>query len=216
MSIAQCAVIDCKFKYNPKTSRRGYCCKHYMSLKDELGLASFKRSDATAPRPPIIEGNVAKIPLGMNAKDGYAIVDAEMAWIGKEHKWSLGDVGYAVETRHDRKRMQYFVLERNNGLYIDHINGDRLDNRRSNLRLVTHQQNMMNVRPRSSNGYKGVSKVKKDRITPGMKKVWRSYIKPQGHGQISLGMHETPEEAAKAYDEAARKYFGEFAYLNFP
>lgn len=215
MILSYCAVEGCTFTYNPRTARRGYCYRHYMVLKDDLGLARWSRKDVTQPRPPIIVGDIAKIPVGLNAKDGYAVVDADMAWLGTKYKWSTNQLGYAAQSVGRRKRMQYFILERHSGLYIDHINGDRMDNRRSNLRLVTHQQNMMNVRPRSSNGYKGVSKIDDSRITPNRKKIWRAYIKPNKK-QISLGLYETPEQAARAYDKAAREYFGEYAYLNFP
>ena len=213
MSIPECVIDGCRFKYNPATARRGYCNSHYKKLKDELSLAKWSRKDVTKPRPPIIEGDIARIPVGRNAKDGYAIVDADMAWLGTKYKWSTNQMGYATQSVGGRKRMQYFILERHSGLYIDHINGDRMDNRRSNLRLVTHQQNIQNSRPRSANGYKGVSYLKK---SPNAIKVWRAYIKPENSRQLSLGLYETPEKAAKAYDAAAKEYFGEYAYLNFP
>ena len=95
--------------------------------------------------------------------------------------------------------------------YIDHINGDGLDNRIENLREATKSQNMANRGLQKNNqyGYKGISFDKR----PNMLKPWFSRIKVNGK-QINLGRSETKEQAAKKYNDAAIKYFGEFAYLN--
>jgi len=92
--------------------------------------------------------------------------------------------------------------------FVDHINGDGLDNRRENLRLATNSQNQANsgIRRNNTTGYKGVSFHK----TLGK---WHATIMVKGKKK-HLGYFDTPEEAAEAYNDAARKYFGEFAYLN--
>jgi hypothetical protein len=92
---------------------------------------------------------------------------------------------------------------------VDHVNGDGLDNRRSNLRSATSNQNRMNRRRHSNNtsGYKGVT-------WHGRSGRWRARIGVAGR-KLSLGLHETPEVAARAYDAAALQHFGEFAALNF-
>ena len=94
-------------------------------------------------------------------------------------------------------------------LDIDHRNGDGLDNRRENLRVATRSQNTANSRKQkgTSSKYKGVC-VTKD----GYIKGYVSYLSKHIH----LGYFKTEEEAARAYDEAARKYWGEFAGVNFP
>jgi len=93
---------------------------------------------------------------------------------------------------------------------VDHMNHDTLDNRRDNLRKCTHGQNMMNKRKYGNNtsGYKGVYFV------PQYDK-WLCQIN-LNNKCISLGYHSSKEEAAHAYDRAAKRYFGEFAQLNFP
>lgn len=91
---------------------------------------------------------------------------------------------------------------------IDHINGIRLDNRYANLRCVTHRQNSMNSLPRKgSSRFKGVSFC-------GQTGRWKAQIAPDGVN-YNLGRFTTEEEAARAYDSAARAHFGEFAKLNY-
>lgn len=94
-------------------------------------------------------------------------------------------------------------------LQVDHINGDRLDNRRCNLRVATYQQNSMNQHRTaiSSSVYKGVS-YRKDT------NKFTAYI-TVNYKKINLGCFRSEQDAALAYDNAARVYFGEFANLNF-
>lgn len=94
--------------------------------------------------------------------------------------------------------------------FVDHINGNGLDNRRSNLRLCTRSENARNSRKPSNNssGYKGVSWHKRT-------KKWRADIRNENR-QRSLGSFDNALDAAHAYDRAARVMHGEFARLNFP
>jgi len=94
---------------------------------------------------------------------------------------------------------------------VDHISGNGLDNRRKNLRVVTHGQNMMNSVGRTAirkSRYKGVS-VRVHSIKP-----YRACIQVQGK-QKHLGYFAVESDAARAYDEAARHYFGPHARTNF-
>jgi len=92
---------------------------------------------------------------------------------------------------------------------VDHCNRDGLDNRRENLRKATTQQNMMNSPSRrGSSKFKGVSWWVRDRN-------WRASIRSD-YKTIHLGRFTTEEDAALAYDEAARRLHGEFARVNFP
>ena len=93
---------------------------------------------------------------------------------------------------------------------IDHINGDKLDNRRSNLRIVTHQQNAFNQKRRITNtsGYIGVSGVKDS-------DNYEAYIHLHGH-KHHLGVFDSARNAARTRDCVAKLVFGEYARLNFP
>lgn len=96
------------------------------------------------------------------------------------------------------------------GFVVDHINGNTLDNRRQNLRVCTHAENMRNKRTASNSQhkYKGVSRSKKR---------WAAQIGSSRSGKRTfIGLFKTQEEAAAAYDIAAVLRYGEFACLNFP
>lgn len=148
---------------------------------------------------------------------GYvAIVDAADATRVLAHKWSAEPkrkTVYAVRQvqRPDggwvKQRLHTFLT---GYAQTDHANGDGLDNRRANLREATATQNNQNRRRRSDNtsGFKGVM-WRKDRSQ------WRAHIMVSGR-QRSLGAYASAEEAARAYDAAAREFFGEYAALNFP
>lgn len=108
-------------------------------------------------------------------------------------------------------RMHREIMNAPDGLLVDHKNGNPLDNRRSNLRLATHSQNMQNRgkrRCKTSSRFVGVCFDKEYEL-------WRAYIRYQGK-RIYLGRFDSEIKAAMAYDTAAKKYFGEFARLNFP
>lgn len=107
-------------------------------------------------------------------------------------------------------KMHHAIIPLVPGMMTDHIDGNGLNNQRSNLRMSTKQQNQANSRKRKgcSSQYKGVSWSKRD-------KRWCSQVKVNGK-LIYLGYFHDEESAARVYDAAALKYFGEFARLNFP
>lgn len=170
-------------------------------------------------------------PRQLSFTDGYqipltqgqvAVVDLEDADLA-QFKWCVAkskDIRYAhrslnrVGKQRRDIRMHRLILERvigrelNADEYPDHINGDGLDNRRSNLRVASRQQNARNRRLRADNrsGLKGVSFDKKT-------KRWKAQIN-NDRKQIVLGYFDAPEQAHAAYCEAAKKYHGEFARLS--
>ncbi len=107
--------------------------------------------------------------------------------------------------------MHRIILNIQDGLFVDHIDRNTLNNQRSNLRACTNSENQMNtIKPKNNtSGYKGVIFYKHGRL-------WAAQIKVNKK-QIYIGCFKNKLEAAKAYNIAALKYHGEFAYLNsFP
>lgn len=94
-------------------------------------------------------------------------------------------------------------------IFVDHRDNDGLNNQDENLRICTNAQNQHNRGKAWNNksGYKGVSFDKK-------RYRWRAQIR-NGGDPIFLGHFESPKDAAQAYDNAAQKYHGDFAHLNF-
>lgn len=103
------------------------------------------------------------------------------------------------------------LMQTPEGYETDHINGDRLDNRRENLRIVTKNQNQRNTKPRKGTSeYKGVSYYKSKRHKTG---YWVARIQVDGKVK-RLGYFKTEKEAAIAYNKAAKAHYGEYARLN--
>ena len=145
----------------------------------------------------------------------FAIVDAADYKRLSTYRWCALEKGrswYAKTLNRNGTilSMHRFITNAPKGLFVDHINHNGLDNRRQNLRLCTHLENLRNARPRKggSSKYKGVYWEK-------AKKRFRAKIQ-HNRKSIHLGYFKNEIEAAKAYDKKAKELFGEFAYLNFP
>jgi hypothetical protein len=122
------------------------------------------------------------------------------------------NIYYAATAGKNPLLLHRFLMAATAGLSVDHINGDPLDNRRENLRLCTHAQNMANRRRQSNsrNKFKGVNKHPRAR-------TWSVAIGSSSQGNRKyLGSFRSEEEAAAMYDLAAVLTYGEFACLNFP
>jgi hypothetical protein len=154
-----------------------------------------------------------EIPL---TKGKVAIVDDDVYDYLMQWKWYYEGTGYAARRARSYElnpgkliKMHRAIMNVDDSkIEIDHINGDKLDNRRSNLRKANRAQNTANRGPLITNtsGYKGVSFAKREQL-------YRAYITFNGK-QRGLGYHKTKEEAALAYNQAASFYYGEFAKLN--
>jgi hypothetical protein len=157
------------------------------------------------------------IPL---TKGRDALVDdLDYPWLS-QLRWCYSSDGYAVNYYRDeygkyhRRSMQRMIMARMleqfvpTDLQVDHINHNRIDNRRENLRLATRSQNQAykKLQVNNSTGYKGV-------IWHNGK--WEVRIRYQGR-KLYLGRYGDPIQAAMIYDGAARLLYQEFAGINFP
>ncbi|AGY48760.1 homing endonuclease [Bacillus phage Staley] len=145
---------------------------------------------------------------GEIGKGMFALVDDEDFDSLSKYKWYLNE-GYA-RGHVDGKTiyMHQFLKKAQEGMIVDHEDGNRLNNQKYNLRECNRHKNSMNQKTQQrtkTSRFKGVSKR-------GSK--FRAYIKFQ-QKQIHLGLHITEEDAARAYDKKAVELFGEYASLNF-
>ena len=156
-----------------------------------------------------------KIQLGGRYKkkiSGYALIDDEDFNELSKYKWHLA-VGYAkcgVQSKGKWRNisMHQVIMSTPKGMDTDHIDGNRLNNQKANLRICTHAQNNHNSKiPRNNTtGFKGV-------VFHRNTKKFMAQI-AVNKKRIYLGLFSSLKEAALAYNEGAKKYFGEFANLN--
>ena len=207
-----CTVKGCK-----KTSMAMRLCQaHYRRLKlygntfSHIALGS--RSKLFPKFRPIEETSLnGKKVLKVNLTKGhFAIVDCEDLAKVNHDSWHSLKGKYAVCRRN--KTIHYMhreIIGCADGFETDHINGNGLDNRRSNLRQATHSQNGMNKQksPSGTSKYRGVSLYRP-------RGKWQSQIKLNGKNR-GLGHFKNELDAALAYDSAAQLEHGTFAKLNF-
>lgn len=155
------------------------------------------------------EAKMKKIKL---TNGEYTILDESDYLKYRDFVWHCS-LGYAVMKIKKNgivtsARMHRLIMDAPNGMDVDHINHNILDNRRCNLRVVTHHQNMMNIKKnkKHSSKYKGVYFDKKR-----SKFVAQICVK---YKNKFIGYFEKEDEAALAYNESAKKHFGDFSRLN--
>lgn len=149
-----------------------------------------------------------------SSKKLYALVDDAAYDHLSSRKWYVSAHGYAVSTSHKKGQgrgskgrninvsMHRLIMEAGSGIFVDHINGNRLDNRRSNLRLVTPRENCWNRKLKSA-GYIGVSLAKSGK--------WRVRVDSTQYGE-----YDDAKTAALVYDHVVRKLRGPIATVNLP
>lgn len=136
-----------------------------------------------------------------------ALIDDEDFEEINKYRWCYSNNGYAVRNKNGKIILMHNIIMKDK--LIDHIDGNKLNNQKSNLRKCTNQQNQMN-RKKSKNctsRFKGVYFNKKSN-------KWMSRL-ILNKETIFLGEFKTEEDSAKAYDSKARELFGEFARCNF-
>jgi len=196
-----CDVDGCE---NPSLVK-GLCIKHNAQIRNR-GKIMHTNYD---PNKVIFEGNICKIVLQDKWSDpiGEAVIDRGDYNLVKDYRWCMQKThsNKYCSTRIKDKTVfiQHVIIGR---MWLDHIDRDGLNNRRFNLRNCTQQQNNFNKGLRSDNttGYKGIF---------WRCSAWAAQICRSGVHHY-LGTFETKEEAALAYNKAAKELFGEFAYLN--
>ena len=150
------------------------------------------------------DAGMKEIPL---TRGKVAIVDDDAYEELSKYRWYCTNKGYATRTARPRfgKRheilMHRVIMQTPARMEIDHINGNPLDNRRENLRVCKHSENLKNMKRYSNNtsGFKGVSWYKRDN-------KWKTEIMINGKSTY-LGLFDDKRVAAQAYDDAAKEHF---------
>lgn len=148
-----------------------------------------------------VEINGTDEPALLSTREDYDLV--------RQFRWYMAGNGYAASNLGgSRTYLHRFIMRDQlaHGLVVDHINRDKLDNRRENLRVCTQQQNVQNRRRWGRSPYRGVLPSKGR---------WKVQVSIDGITTY-FGTYDSAEEAARIYDNRARAFYGEFANLNFP
>jgi hypothetical protein len=136
-------------------------------------------------------------------------VDLDDFWKVKNICWNKNSYGYLRGWFNNKRILLHrLIMNCPNDMVVDHINHDTTDNRKVNLRVVTHQQNMMNTK-KSKNNTSGVRGVKWHKAT----NKWSADITIK-EKRINLGLYKNFDDAVQARKQAEEKYFGEYSYDN--
>lgn len=201
-TVKLCQIEPCDERHYCK----GYCRYHYDQNRRRGNPFISGPIRKPPKRTPVVMNNLAYIPLSDNGL-GVAIIDAVDLPLVGSYNWCRHSMGYYAQASiYGQRILLHNVIMGQKA--VDHVNGDKLDNRRSNLRKGPQYLNMGNIGLSSHNtsGYKGVSWNKK-------KNKWEANIQDNRKKRF-LGYFETKENAAEAYNKRALEQWGEYARLN--
>ena len=200
-----CKVDGC----NRLVNGQGYCRMHLERLKKYGDPTHRTQRD---PNEIVMYEDYAEIILYdiNNEECARTIIDLDDVDKVKDIKWCVAN-GYVRNGKKPGVGMLHrYLMNCPEGMVVDHWNHDTLDNRKSNLRICTSQENNCNQETYNNNtsGFKGVHCQEKD-------SRYRAYISYKEE-RINLGVFQTAEMAAMAYDLKAIELFGEYACTNYP
>lgn len=141
-------------------------------------------------------------------KDLPVQIDEEDMRLFCSTRWSINHSGHIRSTGIKAEFLHRVIMQPPADMVVDHRDGDKLNNRRDNLRICTQKQNAINIRqPRGKSGFIGVTSYSGDEFVASIK---------TNSGRVNIGIYQTAIDAAVVRDSAAKYYNGEFAVLNFP
>jgi len=185
------------------------CGQHVTPLESNLrnGYSKSCGSCGKNDYRPCSDGVTVKV----TSTNGFTfIIDKDDVPLVKTKKWHVvtNQIGLQTVIASDKTYLHHMLIGNHKGMEVDHIDGNRMNNRRDNLRVCTHQQNQCNqsLQRNNTSGVAGVS-------YHSARKKFIARIKASQHG-IHLGYYLTLLEATQARNEAMRLMFGEYARMN--
>jgi hypothetical protein len=208
-----CSINNC----NDKSHAKGFCSKHYCQIKRGGQIKERTRLNkhefCYIPWANVYEFQIYDTFANPTATFIIDPIDFEMT---KKYKWSSSDFQYVRRIGKDSSgnKERIFLhrsilgLTKHTKQVVDHINGDGLDNRRCNLRIVTQHQNCMNHQTNKNNksGVNGIYYL-------AVNNTWKVKI-TINHKVINLGSFKDFGKACKVRKEAEEKYYGEYKCIN--
>jgi len=197
-----------------QAGKNGYCneCKPKNAVIDIFSLSADdqdrirKRTDGLYKNTFITDGETA---YGYTSDGRAYVLDAKNVGKASRYCWLVKGRGYVTALVKNKERYLHNYLLENyeTGMYVDHINLDKLDNRETNFRVCSLQQNAFNQgKPRTNtSGIKGVRQI--------VDGTWHAVI-CFCQTNIHLGNYQNADEAGAAYDFAAKVLFGDFSWSN--
>lgn len=199
-----CSVEGC----GKKVKAHGFCSKHYLEawkIGKDLGIIPDRPKNNKICK---VNDYYEIFFYDRSGQESVRIkISPKDADVASAYRWHVRG-GYACTTVNGSNMFLHNIIMGSTSGTVDHINRDRLDNRRENLRFASNFQNAANkaIRKDNSTGFKGVWYVKKN-------KKYRASIQSENK-RIYLGLFNTPEEAANAYNSAAKNLHKDFAFVN--
>ena len=190
-----CSVEGCNGKHYAK----GYCNKHYRQMRD---FGEIRRTRFDSNEIIEYEDHAEIVLYNKHCEEiGRTLIDLDDVDKARSYKWGINK-GYAQSSK--GILLHRLIMAPDNDMVVDHINHDRLDNRKENLRICSTRQNTMN-QDVSKNNTSGITGVGWDKSS----NKWIAYIKVN-YRQITLGRFSNIDDAIEARRNAEIEYFGEY------
>lgn len=190
-----CKVEGCNNKYHAK----GYCSKHYRQMRD---FGEIRRTRFDSNEIIEYEDHAEIVLYNKHCEEiGRTLIDLDDVDKARSYKWGINK-GYAQSSK--GILLHRLIMNPGDDMVVDHINHDKLDNRKDNLRICSTRQNTMNQNV-SKNSTSGITGVTWDKTNG----KWMAYIKVN-YRQITLGRFTNLDDAIQARMDAEIEYFGEY------
>lgn len=187
----------------PHKSGKGYCRTHYDQVR-KYGNVLDIRTKANPNEIVVKEGYAELILRDNNGEEtARALIDIDDIDIVKKYKWRFCSTGYVKSTTLRKTiSLHRFIMKPENDLVVDHINHNKLDNRKLNLRVCTREQNMWNKKTKN----KGIFKDKRNSLKP-----YRVQFQVSSK-RLPTKYFTTYEEALEYREQLELEHYGEYRY----